>query len=79
MPVAAAAMARVAIQPMMRNGPLTMNLPITSSFDVMIIIITITGTATTPLVTALQNSVLIGSSGEKQMTVPNKVAATITA
>ena len=78
MPAAAAAIASVAVHPTIRNGPPMTNLPITFLFDVMSIIITITGTATRPLITALQNSALIGSSGEKQTTVPDRVATTMT-
>jgi len=35
---------------------------------------TINGTATTPLMTALQYSILIGSTGEKLMIMPPSVA-----
>ena len=34
-----------------------------------------TGTATTPLMTAVQNSIWIGSMGEKLIAIPIKVAA----
>ena len=44
----------------------------------MNIIITITGTATTPLITAVQNSALIGSMGVKFKASPSSVAAAIT-
>ena len=38
-------------------------------------IMTMIGTAATPLMTALQNSALIGSSGVKLSTAPTKVAS----
>jgi hypothetical protein len=38
--------------------------------DVISIIIAITGTETTPLITALQNKALMGSSGENVMAMP---------
>jgi hypothetical protein len=56
-----------------------MNLPMIFLLDVISIIITMTGTETTPLITALQNSALIGSSGEKVMAMPLNVAMTIVA
>jgi hypothetical protein len=74
---AAAPMAAVAIQPIIRRGPATMNWPIIFLFEIMIIIITMTGTATTPLITALQNNALIGSRGEKQIPQPTNVATRI--
>jgi hypothetical protein len=39
----------------------------------------ITGAATTPLMTALQNSALIGAIDEKLIPVPTSVATTIVA
>jgi hypothetical protein len=51
---AAAAMTAVATQPADRRPPLMVNCPITLGFAVMCIMMTMTGTATTPLTTALQ-------------------------
>ena len=50
--------------------------PITFGCIVMIIITTISGTATTPLITALQNSALIGSILMKLITIPMTVPPT---
>src|SRR6516162_3980103 len=52
--IAAAAMTAVAIQPTRRRPSCTGNLPMTFGFAVMCIMAAITGTATTPLITALQ-------------------------
>jgi len=54
MPATAAAMTKVTAQPTALSGPAIVNLPITSGFAVISIIIAMTGTATTPLMTALQ-------------------------
>jgi hypothetical protein len=40
---------------------------------------TMTGTATTPLITALQNNALIGSTGERLIAMPASVATTMVA
>jgi hypothetical protein len=53
---AAAAMTAVASQPMIRRLAAIVKPPIIAVFEVMSIIIAITGTATTPLITALKNS-----------------------
>ena len=47
--------------------------PITSGRIAISMMITISGTATTPLITADQNSALIGSSPTKLMTIPIRV------
>src|SRR5262252_4675477 len=52
--IAAAAMTAVAIQPTRRSPSWTGNFPMTFVLAVMCIMATITGTATTPLITALQ-------------------------
>ena len=78
-PNAAAAMTAVASHPNTLSAPDNTNLPMIFLLDVMSIIITMTGTETTPLITALQNSALIGSSGEKVMAMPLNVAMTIVA
>jgi hypothetical protein len=52
--IAAAAMTAVAIQPINRSPSWTGNFPMTFGFAVMCIIVIMTGTATTPLITALQ-------------------------
>ena len=51
---AAAAIAAVEIQPTRRKPSLTGNSPMIFGLLVMCIIVIITGTATTPLITALQ-------------------------
>ena len=58
-------MTAVASQPTTRRRPVTVNCRMIFLFEVISIIITMTGTATIPLITALQNSALIGSIGEK--------------
>ena len=47
--------------------------PITSRRIAMSMMITISGTATTPLITAYQNSALIGSKPAKLMSMPISV------
>ena len=37
------------------------------------------GTATTPLITALQNNALIGSIGDQSIAIPSSIAVPITA
>src|SRR5215510_9152889 len=54
MPTMAAAMTPPVIQPSTRSGPRTTNLPMMSGLADSTIIMAITGTATTPLITALQ-------------------------
>ena len=75
--IAAAAMTPVASQPTLLKTPLTANFPIMFLFELMNIIIAITGTATRPLITALQNNALMGSRGENVMAMPLSVAITI--
>jgi hypothetical protein len=77
MPAAAAAITPVAAQPTIRRLPVTVNCPMILRFDVINIIIAITGTATTPLTTALQKSALMGSTAERLMPIPASVATTI--
>ena len=50
----------------------------TFSRDAISMIITMIGTAATPLITALQNSALMGSSGVKLRAAPTRVASAIT-
>lgn len=72
----AAPMTAVAIQPRMTIDLLAVNAPITDFFETRMMITTIKGTATTPLITALQNKAFIGLIGEYWMTSP---ASTLTA
>lgn len=53
-PLTHAVIAAVEIQPKARSHPLTVNSPMILGSAVIIIRMTITGTATTPLITALQ-------------------------
>ncbi len=53
-PTTAAAITAVATQPTARSAPPTANSPMIFAFAVIAIMIAITGTATTPLTTALQ-------------------------
>gem|GEM_PF-3261971 len=73
-PATAAAMMKVAAQPTVLRTPDTGNLPMISGFAVITIITTITGTATIPLMTALQNSALIGLIDVKFIPTPIIVA-----
>ena len=57
---AAALMTAVAIQPRMMSDRLAVKAPITDLFETSKMITTIRGTATTPLMTALQNKAFIG-------------------
>jgi len=61
---AAAPIIAVAIQPRTISGRLAVKAPITDFFETRMIITTISGTATTPLMTALQNRAFIGLIGE---------------
>jgi hypothetical protein len=54
MPMTVADMMSVAPQPTMRNGPVIVNRPMTLGFVVISIIVAMTGTATMPLITAVQ-------------------------
>ena len=68
----------VAAQPSQRTRrPMTCG-PITLGLVAMLISTAMIGTATTPLMTADQNSSFTGSVGVKHNTTPTRVAATIT-
>jgi len=64
MRTAAAPMTAVAIQPRMMIGRPAVKAPITDFLETSRMITTIRGTATTPLMTALQNNAFIGLIGE---------------
>lgn len=64
------------IQPSARIGRLDVNAPITDFLEAIRMITTIKGTATTPLITALQNNAFIGLIGEYWIT---NAASTLTA
>jgi hypothetical protein len=76
--MAAAAMMAVVAQPRVNVSGASVKRPIWSLRLPTHIIAAITGTATKPLMTALQNSALMGSSEEKSIPIPRMVAATIT-
>ena len=61
---AAAPIMTAAIQPRITIGRLAVNSPITDFFETRIMMTTRSGTATTPLITALQNKAFIGPMGE---------------
>ena len=71
------AMTIVATHPKMRSSAGSTNSPIMSLRRVISIMVTITGTATMPLMTALQNSALIGSIAVKFSPAPTTVATAI--
>jgi len=73
--MAAAPMTAVAIQPRTSRGRLAVKAPITDFFETRMMMTTIRGTATRPLMTALQNSAFIGLIGEYWMPSP---ASTLT-
>jgi len=75
---AASAMMIVATHPSASVMGCTVNRPIWWRRLPTHIMAAITGTATKPLITALQNSALMGSSGEKSMPIPSSVAAAMT-
>src|SRR6266404_4930482 len=64
---AAAPMTAAAIQPRAMIGRLAVKRPITDFLEARMVITTSSGTATTPLITALQNKAFIGLSGEYWM------------
>ena len=74
---AATAIIRVVTQPNTRWVRVAVNRPICLELDATIIMATSTGTTITPLTTALQTSALIGSSGERSMAMPRRMAAAI--
>jgi hypothetical protein len=76
MRTAAAPMTAVAIQPSARIARLTVYRPITDFLDASSRMTAISGTATTPLITALQNSARIGLIGRYWIPSP---ASTLTA
>ncbi len=76
MRTAAAPMTAVAIQPSSTIGRLTVNGPITDVLEASRMMTAISGTATTPLITALQNNARIGLMGRYWMPSP---ASTLTA
>ncbi len=73
----ATAIAPVHSQPIAQSGRGSVKSPITRFCIAMSMIITINGTAMTPLITAHQNSALIGSSAMKLMKMPISVPTTI--
>jgi len=79
MAMTATAMTTVATQPMALTQPVTTNSPMTWGAVASHIMIAITGTATTPLITALQYNARIGSIGVKFMIMPTIVEIQMTA
>lgn len=75
----ATAIAAVHNHPIAHNARGSTNRPITSRRVAISMMITISGTATTPLITADQNSALIGSRPTKLMRMPIKVETAIVA
>ena len=78
-PIAAASITKVAIHPINFRMGGSRKSPITARLLESNIMATITGTATTPLITALQNNALTGSIGVKFNTVPMTMATPIVA
>jgi hypothetical protein len=67
-PTAAAPITAVAIQPSTISDRLAVYAPITDFLEARRMMTPISGTATTPLITALQNNAFIGSMGEYWIT-----------
>jgi hypothetical protein len=78
-PTLATAMTAVATQPIYFSGPVTTKRFMIFGFEPINIIIAITGAETTPFMTALQKSALIGSSGLNVIATPLNIAITIVA
>jgi len=70
-----AAIAAVEAQPSQRSHPLITNFPLTRLCPLMNIITVMTGTATTPLITAVQYKALIGLIGLRVSVIPRTPAA----
>jgi hypothetical protein len=66
-----AAIAKVDTQPSARSQPEIVNLPMIRGCAVISIITVMTGTATTPLITAVQYRALMGSIGLRVMATPS--------
>ena len=77
MAMAAAAITAVASQPIVFSQGPSVNWPITRWREAKSMIRIMIGTAVTPLITALQNNALIGSSAVKLRIAPTNVAAAI--
>lgn len=78
-PMLAAAMTPVATQPIYFSAPEIAKPFMIFGFEPISIIIAITGAETTPFMTALQKSALIGSSGLNVIAIPLNIAITIVA
>ena len=74
MPITMIAMNIVPPHPIYFSDRRTMNVPMMSRRQAICIVTTITGTASTSLVTALALSALIGSIGAKLTIMPTNVA-----
>ena len=77
MSATATAIVPVHSHPMAHSAGGSTKAPITSRRIAISMMIAISGTATTPLMTADQNSALIGSSPTKLMTTPIRVETAI--
>lgn len=75
---AAAPMTAVAIQPRMTIDRVAVKAPITDFLETSRMITTMRGTATIPLMTALQNRAFIGLMGEYWMTSPARTLTAMT-
>ena len=67
-------MTAVAAQPTIFCGIGSLSVPVSFGFAVISIMTNMIGTAATPLITALQNSALIGLIEVKSNATPNNVA-----
>jgi hypothetical protein len=76
-PTTQAAIANVEAQPSHRSQPVIVNFHMIRGCAVMSIIIAMTGTATTPLITAVQYRALMGSIGLSVMETPRTAAAAV--
>jgi len=76
--ITAAAITPVESHPSIRSGMGVTKVPMTFWFDAISIMSIVIGTDVTPLMTALQNSALIGSIDVKSSARPTTVASTMT-
>lgn len=77
--ITAAAITPVESHPASRSSTGVTKVPMTFRFDAISIISAMIGTDVTPLMTALQNSALIGSIDVKSSARPTTVASTVNA
>ena len=76
-PIAAVPMTATATHPRIMIVRLAVKLPITDFLETSMMITTMSGTAMTPLITALQNNAFMGLIGEYWITSPSNTLTAI--